>query len=618
MHKAQAMVWLILALLGTGSAQALNFSFPFMPGWSDRDGPPGPPPWQFRPWDMSNARGIPPGYRPQGQAQGQGDNAAPNWPQSNTYQGAPGYPFTPGLPTGPGYQPGPGYQGYGYPPGGGYRSPWPAGGSYQSPWANRYGQGYQEQTTQRAARAPRLEIELGDRQPYVQENVLVKLRVVSDQNLETANPELPDSNDFLLQYLQGPTARSRVGTDGQQEIVNEFVYTLTPLHAGDIELPAIKVTGSTAGGGYYGQSTNFKATTQPVTLQVRPAMASVQPWLPLQHLELKATLDGNGDVQEGKPVTLALELSASGATGAQLPSLEPWLKSKDFRVYREQTLTSGKLSADRRHLEGKRTEYYTLVPHSGGKLHLPEIRLPWWNVVDGTREYASLPIHMLEVDGDSGPFGLSTSAGFAGDGMSWFWIPLLGLGLLLLGYWGGVWYRGYREKHPRQPGAPSPSVRRGLRAAAATAVTGFGSALVKLDPTPALGRLKPRLYRLLPASTRFLMCVRAANREPNPVAWCQRFQETTHRQLRFAPQAPLSGVAARIIALRPSADPVQIRRLLQQLDAALYGHQDIDFARWKRQLGRQVGRGRDLLRRGPRRKYLRRPRLPELNPRPIG
>jgi len=53
---------------------------------------------------------------------------------------------------------------------------------------------------------------------------------------------------------------------------------------------------------------------------------------------------------------------------------------------------------------------------------------------------------------------------------------------------------------------------------------------------------------------------------------------------------------------------------MEQLDAALYGRQDIDFGRWKRQFMRQVGRTRGLLHAGWRRTYWRRPLLPELNP----
>jgi hypothetical protein len=112
------------------------------------------------------------------------------------------------------------------------------------------------------------------------------------------------------------------------------------------------------------------------------------------------------------------------------------------------------------------------------------------------------------------------------------------------------------------------------------------------------------------------MCVRVANREPDPVAWVHRFQDMTCRQLRFDAKTPVQGVTGRILALRPGADAEQLRRLMEQLDAALYGRQDIDFGRWKRQFVRQVGRARGLVRAGWRRTYWRRPLLPELNPQP--
>jgi hypothetical protein len=317
-----------------------------------------------------------------------------------------------------------------------------------------------------------------------------------------------------------------------------------------------------------------------------------------------------------------MELTASGASGTQLPSLESLLRSEDFRVYKEQTLTEAKLSSDGRRLQGKRTEYYTLVPRSGGKLRLPEIRLPWWNVTTGTREYAGLPIRTLHVDGESGPFGLPPSADARGHGgAAWFWLPLLGLLLLLLGYWGGVWYRGRGAGGPHRA---SPGPRLGeklganLRRAAAGALGGVGALARRLDPTPLVASLKPRLSRSLPASTRFLMCVRSANREDDPAAWAERFQNMTCHHLQFASPTPLPGVTGRILSLRPGAEPEQVERLMQQLDAALYGNQDIDFVRWKRQFGHQVGRLRGIARSSGRKLHLSRARLPELNPQTSG
>jgi len=580
-----------LTLLVVAQVQAFTFSFPF-PGSSDRDNrqTPGSGPWQYRPQGPGNARGYPPATQPPPAA---ATGQMPAYQQPGYQQQQPAYQ-QPGQRYGPG---------------------WP--GQYPSP--------YGQQAQRQAGNPPRLELELSDHQPYVEEHVLLELRVVSDENLETATPELPNSNDVLFQKIEGPKASSRRGPRGEQEIVNEFVYTLTPLRAGNIEVPPLRVTGTSYGSGYgygYGQGRGrrFEVTTsEPIQLQVRPAMASVRPWLPLQALTLKATLDGGEEVEQGRPVTLTLELDAEGATGSQLPSLESLLQSPEFRVYREQTLTENHLSPDGNHLQGRRTEYYTLVPRASGKLQLPEIRIPWWNVTTGTLEYAGLPVHTLQVDGDSG-----TSPSRAASGqekLSWFWLPLAGVILLLLGYWGGVWYKGRVTGESDEEGAEAGSGRgmrkrlgAGLGSLTTSLSAGAAGLARRMNPAPLLARIQPRLSKVLPASSKFLRCVRTANREEDPAAWAERFQDLTCRHLQFDTQAPLPGITGKILALRPGADPEQLRSLMQQLDGALYGNQDIDFRRWKRQFRSQIGRRRGLTGSSGKRLRLIRARLPELNP----
>ena len=188
---------LLLTLFAvTTEVQALNFTFPF-PGSSNRDNrpPPGPGPWQYRPQDPSNARGVPPSYQ------------AP--PAGAPPRQIPGYQSRPGYPPGQGYQPG---QGQGYQPGPGYQRGWPG----------QYGSGYGQQPSRQAAKPPRVELELSDHQPYVQENVLLKLRVVSDQNLDTATPEMPNSNDVMLHKIEGPRralAHRSAGLTGDRQRV---------------------------------------------------------------------------------------------------------------------------------------------------------------------------------------------------------------------------------------------------------------------------------------------------------------------------------------------------------------------------------------------------------------
>jgi hypothetical protein len=455
----------------------------------------------------------------------------------------------------------------------------------------------------------------------VQENVLLRLKVISDQSLTKATPEFPDANDLILQKLEEPKASSRTAPDGHREIVTEFIYALTPLRAGDLSLPAPRVTGEMAGDAY-GHAQRFDASgSEAIRLQVRPALTSVQPWLPLRALTLKASLDDH-PIKAGEPVSLMLELDAIGASGSQLPSLESFLESSDFRVYREQTQTEAKVSADGQRLEGKRTEHYTLVPRADGRLHLPELRLPWWNVTTGSREWVSLPAKLGGGTVEEARAGARAGARAeeSDSGAGWLWLSLSSLLLPLIGFAAGLRYRG-RVGSSRQREPLGAGWRRRVRAVAGLTRRRLGRARDRLHPAPLWRRLGRHWRGLLPASSRFLFCLSAANREREPAVWARRFQSEACRHLPTAVQTPgagvLPGLAGQVLRLRPSADPDQVIRLLRQLDGALYGGQDIDFGRWKRDFARQVGRIQGLLRTRGGKPRLERPRLPALNPSPV-
>ncbi len=513
-------------------------------------------PSQFRPLPPNNAQGVPPGFQP---------------PRGSAPSRMPG------------------------------QMPYPMP-RYQSNWPPGYPQG-----SGRVAQAPppRLEWSLAETQPYLQQPVILRLELVSGENLSTANLELPTASDFMLNELEGPETSSRSSGNGRREIVNRFLVSLVPLRAGNLEVPAIRVTGRRSGA-----MRRFEAVTKgPIRLQVRPSMSAVRPWLPLKSLTLNAIIDREEQLAPGEPVTLALEVSAIGATAAQLPSLEAQLKGPDFRVYREQTLTDTGLSPDKRHLNARRTEYYTLVPQTGGRLGLPEMSIAWWNVELGVREVARLPIKTLTVRG-GGPFGLSASV-LSGSGSARFWLPLVGLLLLLLGYWLGVFYRG---RSVRGGTALAATLTAGARGALAAAGALVSRGLARLRPAPVFARWRAAMGRLLPSSSRFLRCVRHANRAADPAGWCARFEREAASCLPLQGELTGPSMTRRILSLRPGADRATLTRLMAQLDAALYGRQQIDFPRWKREFMRQVGRGRGLLRAERQRSRIRWAALPALNP----
>jgi hypothetical protein len=459
---------------------------------------------------------------------------------------------------------------------------------------------------------PRLEATLDEPEPYVQQPLLLRLRLITADNPGEATLDLPATGDALLQRLDGPTPESRVADGGRREIVNTFVVTLIPLRPGNLKIPPIKVTGTALGAG--GGIQRFEAVTdRPIRLQVRPAMSAVTPWLPLKSLTLKAEIDTETTLVPGQPVTLALEMVAVGGTAAQLPSLEDQLTGPDHRVYREQVMTESGLSADRRDLVGRRTEYYTLVPQSSGRLTLPEIGVAWWNTDLGARDVAKLPMRTLSIGGESGPFGMPSSVMSAED-WSVVWLPLVGLLLLLAGYWGGVFYGTKAQPADRPRTRPVAGLLGRLRTVSAVAGNGLNRIALRLRPQPLIGRIRGAAAAALPPSSRLLMCVRHANRASNPVDWCERFEADARSRLRFQGEVTQPNLTRLILTLRPHADPATLTRLMRELDSALYGRQGLDFARWKRDFMRQVGRGAGLRPHGRRAGRIKRATLPALNP----
>ncbi len=640
-------------LVGLGLALALSAAavaqMPYQP-------PPQYQTWQFRPMEPSNARGVPlqapsrpparrsaqpPSAQMPGQMPGQWptqQGRAPGWGQPGGHSGA--QPGTQGAPP-PGYPRGgqmPGYpqagQALGYPQGArapvgqfpfqqqpqqpGYGQPGarpsPLRSGQYAPRQYQPAQGapgpYYAQHGGPAGGTPRLEVLVDERRPYVQQNILVRLRVVSAGNLATASPELAGYEDVLFEQLEGPTTSTR-GSGNSQEIVNEYVLTMTPLRDGPIEVDPLRVKGTLAGG------LPFEATARaPIELDVLPPMAAVRPWLPLRSLRIDAQLTEVEGLARGRPATLTVELQAEGAVGDQLPSVESMLRSEDFRVYREQTVTNTRLGDNGRDLLGKRIEVYTLVPHSGGRLQLPEIRLSWWNVETASREASSEPIRMLNVAGDSGPFGYADSTrARASEGWQKYWLPVAGIALLLLGYWGGLWLRGRVATGERAP--LWPRVKDAAGGGARLAAGGLAAVGRLLSPMPLLRRLWEATGSLAPPSTRVYQCAKAADSADDPAAWCLAFQRHACRRLSADAREPLPRMADRITAMRPGADRERVQALMQTLDRALYNRGEIDFTRWKRDFRRALRPGYGAIGSlvfG----RIRRARLPALNPRVEG
>lgn len=610
----------LLALPGTMTAQP-SYGFPPQGGsqpygWMQPPNIPGgmPTSGTMPPAPQTQAPMPQPGMYPQSQGTApQPPNFYPQ-PPAPMNQAPGGYPQAGPSPwsypqTQPPAQPGGGYPG---------ANPWGYNYSYsygrtQPAPQPQGGQTYPGQSQPMLAGSPsiRAETSLSTPQPYVQESVILTLRVLSSDNLKTVDVGLPKSDAVVINKLDGPST-SVLTRGGKSEIQNELHYLLIPLRSGRLHLEPMHVTGSfiQSGSGYGGNREFNIATDRGLDLDVKPAAPGVQPWLPLQHLALRTELQGVPKVEAGQPFTLTVELTAVGAGGAQLPSLESQLQTPDFRVYREKSRTSAELTPDGRYLNGVRRDSFTLVPQYGGDLKLPELRVAWWNVNTGTLLHASAPTQPLVSSGGlrgKGLLGLTkTSAFFPAGSPAVFWVPLAAALGLILGYWLATSLRGKtreattsrisrlppslvrlwlflfqvsRPLHPLLRVFARPFAALGHQLQPVVAV--IGEELKRWSLRPYWRRFTQALVFALPGSLRCWYSLGSIDKNAGPETWTSSLQQIAHRHLGLPPQSPLADIAPVLAASQPVGRREPLLQLLRNLDGALYGRESLDFQRWK-------------------------------------
>lgn len=459
---------------------------------------------------------------------------------------------------------------------------------------------------------PRIEAFINEIQPYEQQSLVYIVRITSTGDLKSVSPVLPDVESVVVRQLGDPVS-SREEVSGKTKFITEYRYLLMPLSAGVVEMPRAEAEGvmtyATSGGG----SALQLVAKESVVLDVLPAVEAVQPWLPLEKLQIEARILDKEQLVAGDPIRLEVEMSAIGASGGQLPSLASQLKSQDFRLYPGKSFTEGKLSADGSELRGRRIETFTLVPQYGGWLKIPNLSLNWWNVGHRRPEVASFLMDRVKVAGPENPSrrGGSRSgvSNVFGDAGFLIWVPLIiAIGILVYGWVSAFVGPG------RIPG--SAAIIGFMRSLLGELYTPLAALGARVSPRRQFHRLRTLLGRNLPVSWKLWFCLRAVAREGDPDEWGHALQILAAKHLGVRPQAHLQELGKSIAACHPRADGRRVELLMAELNEAIYGDRPIrSFDRWKREFERQIKPGLFPIRfRNCRPRSLAR-RLPELNPR---
>jgi hypothetical protein len=277
-----------------------------------------------------------------------------------------------------------------------------------------------------------METSASPEQPYVQAAVHLAVRLYIAEPLYHASLELPDSSDFVVKRL-GSDQSSESERNGRNYQVVTRQYLLFPLHSGNLTLPgpvldaevAVRQPASTFGrdpfAGFYGGPSfgGLLQTVRPVRVHGSPIVLSVRPrpasavgsyWLPGRDVTLSATWNPvKLSAQTGDPVTLDLDLQATGLSAAQLPDLASLLSlPAGLKAYPDQP----KLDDSTRNgeLVSSRSQTVALMADSPGHYTIPALTVQWWDTQTNQPRTATLPARTLTILAPPGSTAAAASA----------------------------------------------------------------------------------------------------------------------------------------------------------------------------------------------------------------
>lgn len=227
-------------------------------------------------------------------------------------------------------------------------------------------------------------IEVDKTQAFVQQQLLVTLRLTTHVDLAGANVEPLQIKDALV--VQVDDKKYRNVTNGRESITYETTFAVFPQTSGELIIPSVlyqvEVAGNTRDYMDFfarnrGNLLRLRTEEQRITVNPTPNDPKAQPWLPAKDIRIEEHWSSSPDnLKVGEPITRTLTIKADGLSAGQLPPLAA-LDIQGLSAYQDQAQNDDQKSE--RGITGSRIETTAIVANQPGTFTLPEIKLHWWD-----------------------------------------------------------------------------------------------------------------------------------------------------------------------------------------------------------------------------------------------
>lgn len=237
---------------------------------------------------------------------------------------------------------------------------------------------------------------------FIQQQAIISWRLISTLNI--SDPQLlpPQIDGALVQDL-GNRIYQRAGSNGNIERVIEQRYAIFPQKSGTILIPAqqfqaiVNTTRRSSMGIIHAGRSQARVNTQALQLEAIPAdNRQNADWLPAQFLDISQELLGteqNNRITAGTAFTRVIRIQAEKLSAEQLPAVN--MQANNVKVYSEKPVL--KNTPTEQGVRGLREDRAAIIATEPGKLVLPAITIPWFDVQAAQWREARLPETVLEV-----------------------------------------------------------------------------------------------------------------------------------------------------------------------------------------------------------------------------
>jgi len=380
---------------------------------------------------------------------------------------------------------------------------------------------------------------------FVQAQVLYTVKVY--RAVATRQPRLSEPSIGGVEVLVESAGDERSYEsilNGKAYNVVERVYALFPQESGDISIAPARFEARVLRDGRITGRKIFESDPIDIVVNPIPPPPADYPnavWFPAKSVTLDEDWSREPDqLPAGEPITRHITVTAVGQLSTQIPEIEP-AASDAIKVYPDKP--EFRDTAETEGIRAVRGDQYAMIGVTEGRIELPPVEMPWWNIDAAEWQVARLPgttLNILpsltspppepvaEVAEEPVPqetgapaeivysdFWRYVSVGFAGA-----WI------MTIIAWW---WSRKPREYTPKEPEPPpihkqqTRCMKTARKAALAGDAAGVKAGLLEWgklqwpdNPPRSIGDLSSRVS--LPLSTH-LQTLCSASYGPGEQAW---------------------------------------------------------------------------------------------------